>query len=91
MELMVVRPITSLKGIESSKIIIIKAVTYATRHQKYQLRAAPLAPSMWPCKRKLDDKSQNMLVFAQQNGFGLSFLHMMLPPVKDPAKSKTCC
>jgi hypothetical protein len=29
--------------------------------------------------------------FAQQNGFGLSFLHMMLPPVKDTAKSNTCC
>ncbi len=63
---MVVRPITSLKRIESSKIIIIKGVTYATCHQKYQFRAAPLALSMWPCKRKLDDKKSKHAGFAQQ-------------------------
>ncbi len=74
-------PITSLKRFESSKII-----TYATCHQKYQLRAAPLA-LMWPCNRKLDDIKSKHAGFAQLNGFGLSFLHMMLPPLKDTAKS----
>jgi hypothetical protein len=83
MELMVVRPITSLKRIESSKIIIVKGVTYATCHQKYQLGAALLPLSMWPCKRKLHDKKSKHAGFAQLNGFGLSVLHMMLPPLKD--------
>ncbi len=72
---MVVRPITSLKRIESSKIIIIKGVTYATCHQKYQFRAAPLALSMWPCKRKLDDKKSKHAGFAQQMVWPIIFAH----------------
>jgi hypothetical protein len=39
----------------------------------------------------LDDKKSRHAGFAQQNGFGLSFLHMMLLPVKDTAKFNTCC
>jgi hypothetical protein len=44
---------------------------------------------MWPYKRKLDEKKSKHVDLAQQNDFGIAFLHKMLKLVKGTTKPNT--
>ncbi len=49
-----------------------------TTYGQDAFRTTSLMFSMWPCKSKLDEEKSKRLCFAQQNGFGLIVLHILL-------------
>jgi hypothetical protein len=49
-------------------------------------RTTPLMFSMWPCKSKLDQEKSKCVGLVQQNGFGPTFLHILLKLVQGITK-----